>query len=648
MLSSNVLRSLRGLLTTSGRRARKWMEGGSRRQPARQARLGVEALERREVPALLLSPIVHSNYLGGVAGGGTSFGLDPNGTVYESLDGNSWAPVTGSNTKATGLVVAEGGRVFMLASNGAANQSVWQYSGLQYDWGQPLTDANTNVTALVSTSDNGDLFMLAGNVNAPLFQTVYERTYTQLPPIGGAWNWQARTYNIWAATDLVANGANVYILENGSSPGVYQYSGSGYNWSPLTGSNTHATTLVSNWSGLYMLGSNGPNYQYQTVWKYGGSPYNWTPVTLWNTDAFQLLQGADGYLYMVATKMGGNGVPNVYRYSNSGSDWGQPLTGPYLQDALSAWQLVLGHPSASSAYSQVNGTLFNNGTPSYLDVQQGNLGDCWLMASLAEVAAVAPADISGMFIYDGTTVENGSTVGVYSVRLYDPYGNAHYFTVDTELPGGGGTYDQPVGGAGAVNLSASPVLWAALAEKAYVEANAVGLVASNFTGDNAYGAINGGHASWALPAITGLSVSSDSSDPSDVASAWNAGKFIVLGTDSPSNPGFVKDHDYAVVGYDPSRSYPFHIFNPWGTDASGWAPGNYGSIYGLCWTSNWSISNNFSTAFTDRYAPGGRKDRHARSSQELADLAFIEELLDPHAKARKRGVVSPTSAVSVN
>jgi hypothetical protein len=37
-------------------------------------------------------------------------------------------------------------------------------------------------------------------------------------------------------------------------------------------------------------------------------------------------------------------------------------------------------------------------------------------------------------------------------------------------------YDQPVGGSGAVNGSTSPVLWVALAEKAYVEANAAGVV----------------------------------------------------------------------------------------------------------------------------------------------------------------------------
>jgi hypothetical protein len=36
---------------------RKWMEGGPRRQPTRQARLGFELLERREVPATY-GPIV--------------------------------------------------------------------------------------------------------------------------------------------------------------------------------------------------------------------------------------------------------------------------------------------------------------------------------------------------------------------------------------------------------------------------------------------------------------------------------------------------------------------------------------------------------------------------------------------------------------
>ena len=53
------------------------------------------------------------------------------------------------------------------------------------------------------------------------------------------------------------------------------------------------------------------------------------------------------------------------------------------------------HPAAAAAYTPVSGSLFGADGPSYLDVHQGDVGDCWLMASLAEVAARDPADIAG-------------------------------------------------------------------------------------------------------------------------------------------------------------------------------------------------------------------------------------------------------------
>ena len=39
-----------------------------------------------------------------------------------------------------------------------------------------------------------------------------------------------------------------------------------------------------------------------------------------------------------------------------------------------------------------------------------------------------------MFTYDGTTVVNGATVGLYSVRFFNTSGSAVYVQVDTELP----------------------------------------------------------------------------------------------------------------------------------------------------------------------------------------------------------------------
>src|SRR5581483_784895 len=139
-------------------------------------------------------------------------------------------------------------------------------------------------------------------------------------------------------------------------------------------------------------------------------------------------QPSDGQQYYFTTNAWGTGL-SFYRQSDSGSP------GPTQQ--------TFDHPGASGSYTVVTGNLFGSNGPSYRDVQQGAVGDCWLLASLAEVAARAPNDIRNMFTYIGTASENGNTVGVYNVRLFDKYGTAHYITVDTELPSGGGTYAHP-------------------------------------------------------------------------------------------------------------------------------------------------------------------------------------------------------------
>jgi hypothetical protein len=195
-------------------------------------------------------------------------------------------------------------------------------------------------------------------------------------------------------------------------------------------------------------------------------------------------------------------------------------------------------------------------------VQQGQLGDCWLLAAFAETAARVPADIQNMFIYDGTTVENGSTVGVYSVRYYTSGGVAQYVTVDTELPAGGGYYDNPV----------NNVLWVALAEKAYAEANGLGFVRTNNQYCNSYAALNGGGGFYALPAITGKSASFNSFNTSAITTAWQSGQLITLGTNpnlmtalNLNGVNIVHNHEYAVVGYN-SMTQQFTLFSPWGVN----------------------------------------------------------------------------------
>ena len=256
----------------------------------------------------------------------------------------------------------------------------------------------------------------------------------------------------------------------------------------------------------------------------------------------------------------------------------------------------------NSTYSPVSTPLFNaSNNPSYLDVQQGALDDCWLLAGLAEVAARAPSDIKNMFTYDGTTTDNGSVVGLYTVRFYNQNNVAEYVKVDTELPTSG-NFDQ----------TSTGVLWVALAEKAYVVANSLGIVQSSHVGADDYAALNFGQSAWALQAITGKSAYGTGSagiSASAIATAWKQGQFIVFNTTTPANNSIVENHVYALVGYNPSSTQPFELFNPWGTAETnlsdpegsaangtatvlGFAPNSAGT-FGLFWADTTFVQKNY-------------------------------------------------------
>jgi len=227
-----------------------------------------------------------------------------------------------------------------------------------------------------------------------------------------------------------------------------------------------------------------------------------------------------------------------------------------LELLVDKWFLGTDHPVASSAYQPATQPLFLNGA-AYTDIRQGGVPDCYIMASLAEVALKSPGTIYSMFI------DNGD--GTYTFRYYtddQPYlekGVAHYVTVDSQLPSGYADH--------------SSELWVALAEKAYAQ----------FTG-NSYANLDFGSINASLSQITGNTWLFPMSDLSSFVDAYNAGAIIGLTSAiTPASPSIVGLHAYALVSYDATTQI-LTLYNPWGSLVTiSWADvsSNFAAIQGV-------------------------------------------------------------------
>ena len=216
------------------------------------------------------------------------------------------------------------------------------------------------------------------------------------------------------------------------------------------------------------------------------------------------------------------------------------------------------------------------------DINQGYLGDCYFLSSLAEVAKQNSGIISSMFTSNGN--------GTYGVRFYVD-GTAEYVTVNNSLADGGSIFNY------------GSDIWASLAEKAYAQLQTGGAVTGNSISGNSWSAIgNGGAPEYALEEITGASAITDfyangsswvtvvynssldetsytsgnstASVLSTLVSDLSKGDDLVLSsytnaTDSSGDETLVADHAMSIYGYD-SATGLLEIRNPWGTE-----PGQY-------------------------------------------------------------------------
>ena len=170
--------------------------------------------------------------------------------------------------------------------------------------------------------------------------------------------------------------------------------------------------------------------------------------------------GMPGYVQDLANKvLNGNPADTDYQ-GKALAALAANSPGWVMQDLVNKWFLGLDLPAVGTGveYALASGSLFGSG-PSYTDVVQGSLSDCYLLAGLAEVAYHSPGTIESMFINNGD--------GTYAVRFYNGT-HADYVTVNLELPElSNGTYAYANFQESLTNTTNK--LWVALAEKAYAE-----------------------------------------------------------------------------------------------------------------------------------------------------------------------------------
>ena len=197
--------------------------------------------------------------------------------------------------------------------------------------------------------------------------------------------------------------------------------------------------------------------------------------------------------------------------------------------------------------------------PAYTDIHQqlGGIGDCWLMATLADAAYRNPSLIRNMFTSYGNYNENGLTVQIYGVHFYNTRGQETTVLVDNQFPATASNCTAYAGVYGDV--------WVALAEKAYVIAATEGITVDN-GGANSYTAINNnGYATNAMEAVTGRTASVTTTPAPGVLSSDGYLEVLATPQYQPSSTLIVPSHAYAVLSTTVSGALNDALFNPWNT-----------------------------------------------------------------------------------
>ncbi len=200
-----------------------------------------------------------------------------------------------------------------------------------------------------------------------------------------------------------------------------------------------------------------------------------------------------------------------------------------------------------------NDPLFASNGPTISDINQGDLGDCYLLSTLSSVVKTDPALIKKDIVADGG--------GIYTVTLGS--GKGTQININANLP----VFSD--GSLAYAKLGNQNSLWVALYEKAFAQ--------YQNTKANSYATINGGWMSEAFSALglksqTLFSSTSATTLATTLATDLKAGDFTTFGTVSTlaaSSP-LIAGHAYEVnsVQTDATGNTTVTLRNPWGKGAA--------------------------------------------------------------------------------
>jgi hypothetical protein len=254
-----------------------------------------------------------------------------------------------------------------------------------------------------------------------------------------------------------------------------------------------------------------------------------------------------------------------------------PQPDPYvpLPDATAASTSISTTSSADVLY------LLQPGDPTAIDindVNQGQIGDCFLLSSMCELALYDPNAIMNMIHAnaDGTetvTLYTNSDGSLVNISTYQSPSTATFravsVTVNNTFPSDAVNNDQPP-------VNGQTEIWVQVLEEAVATlysaggADTVGYALLN----------NGGFSLGAMEVLTGLPGSS-TGEPTITAAQLTsdvaAGDLITISTTGAASKtlDLVEDHEYAFEGITTVNGTPMvQLYNPWGDPANYWVPGS--------------------------------------------------------------------------